>query len=860
MRKTRRRAIVLAFAAVSLAATAADTGMAGNGEPGPGAAVSGHIEHPFGTAPRPVTILNREDIRLSGMKNLADILRRSVHNSFGSDRERSGFGTAQTAFLGLNGLGSGNTLILVDGRRIPGSPFAGGSQADLNTLPLSAVERIEFLTGGAAAIHGPDAAGGAVNIVLRKSIQDAEVQGTIERPTRAGAESEHASVLWGGDLDGGRLTFGAEYFRRAAIGDRDRGWSRSTWTPGGAFADARNVSLAGNTVFVADYSDARSLGDCDPEVYTGVLSEPLGIPGATGCGFPYADISFMTGSLERTGFLLNAEHEIDALGDGTTLYFDARYTDGRTAGRFAPPVAPGLAVACNALPGSVTSSFCSGADTVIVAHRFVAHGNRDESTELNESDLVLGVRGALGGGMGYDAYLRHYRYDAAQSRGSYVSEARILDAISAGDYDLVRPFQTERDVIARTGLQLTRSLLTDYREVHASLDGSAPVSGGVGLRWDGGVEHAVEDYRDIYDYRNAFGATSGPEDALGSSGASARGERRRWTGFGEMGVSWRDDLEVSVAARLDDFDDMGSMLSRQAAASWRPFEHFALRASWERGFKAPGLNLFHSEEVAGYPACPSGETCAGGAQVEVVTAGNPALRPSETESVNLGATTGWRGLSLSADYFRTEIRNTVTILGLDEILRLERDGALPRGAGVERAGDVITRIRNPAINRADAKVEVRGIGMGARIDWDAGPADMALNARWSRILRYEEPSGDARLGGSIGGRAFPRDRLNMSLDAARGRVAARWSVHAISGFENPGRTGRLESWIGHDLLLSWRDPFGFSGAELMAGVRNLTDRDPPIDPVGGYAFAADPVLSLYPVEGRTLYMTFSHRW
>ena len=240
---------VLRHGVTALALIISATAMAGTEPAGREVAPSGHGERLLAAAPRPVMIMDREDIRLSGSKQLADLLRASVRNSFGSYRETSGHGPAQNAFLDLDGLGAGNTLILVNGRRVPGSPLAGGAGVDLNTLPLFAVERIEFLPPGAAAIHGPNALGGVVNVVLRDAVEGTEVEATAERPTRAGADTEHVSVLWGGRFDRARLTFGAEHFARAAIGDRDRAWSRALWTPGGAFADTGMSRWPGTRCF-----------------------------------------------------------------------------------------------------------------------------------------------------------------------------------------------------------------------------------------------------------------------------------------------------------------------------------------------------------------------------------------------------------------------------------------------------------------------------------------------------------------------------------------------------------------------------------------------------------------------------------
>ena len=67
-------------------------------------------------------------------------------------------------------LGNGRAAILVNGRRISDSTF------DLDTLPISAVERVEILSDTAAALHGWHAIGGAINIVLRRGFEGIEVQ------------------------------------------------------------------------------------------------------------------------------------------------------------------------------------------------------------------------------------------------------------------------------------------------------------------------------------------------------------------------------------------------------------------------------------------------------------------------------------------------------------------------------------------------------------------------------------------------------------------------------------------------------------------------------------------------------------
>ncbi len=82
----------------------------------------------------------------------------------------------------MRGLGSGATLVLLNGRRIApyGVPVAERqSFVDLNSLPLAAVERVEILRDGASAIYGADALAGVINIVLRRDFTGAEAAAAI---------------------------------------------------------------------------------------------------------------------------------------------------------------------------------------------------------------------------------------------------------------------------------------------------------------------------------------------------------------------------------------------------------------------------------------------------------------------------------------------------------------------------------------------------------------------------------------------------------------------------------------------------------------------------------------------------------
>ena len=80
----------------------------------------------------------------------------------------------------LRGLSPDHSLILVNGTRYHNSAYInsgsvrgmlgrGAVSNDLNSIPISAIERVEILRDGATALYGSDAIGGVLNIILKKS-------------------------------------------------------------------------------------------------------------------------------------------------------------------------------------------------------------------------------------------------------------------------------------------------------------------------------------------------------------------------------------------------------------------------------------------------------------------------------------------------------------------------------------------------------------------------------------------------------------------------------------------------------------------------------------------------------------------
>ena len=134
------------------------------------------------------------------------------------------------ASIAIRGIGSSNTLTLVNGRRLPPHPISQAESGvpslavNINVLPSASIQRVEILRDGASAIYGADASAGVVNVLL-----DTETDGTRFSlrgafTERGGAGERRATLAHGQLLNNGRtkFRFSVDYFHRDVLMSRDR--------------------------------------------------------------------------------------------------------------------------------------------------------------------------------------------------------------------------------------------------------------------------------------------------------------------------------------------------------------------------------------------------------------------------------------------------------------------------------------------------------------------------------------------------------------------------------------------------------------------------------------------------------------
>src|SRR4029453_14306045 len=123
----------------------------------------------------PVTMVRQDEIKLRGTVAIEELLNQLPQVRGGQSLFVSN-GATGTAEVDLRGLGPARTLVLINGRRLmPGDTTV----PDINTVPATLIQRVEVLTGGAAAVYGSDAVAGVVNFILDTRLDGLRLDGQV---------------------------------------------------------------------------------------------------------------------------------------------------------------------------------------------------------------------------------------------------------------------------------------------------------------------------------------------------------------------------------------------------------------------------------------------------------------------------------------------------------------------------------------------------------------------------------------------------------------------------------------------------------------------------------------------------------
>ncbi|NWO06658.1 MAG: TonB-dependent receptor, partial [Alteromonadaceae bacterium] len=856
----------------------------------------------------PVTVIDRVDLDASGDISVADFMRDTNFNSFGSYQSTSGSSGGGAAQVSLRGLGAGRTLILIDGRRAPTSPILGSGQ-DLNSIPMAAVERIEVMSDGASAVYGSDAIGGVVNIITRKDFDGVSVTYGVGRPTNDGGDTEEMSIVIGSSSAKSRVLLGASMNSRDVIYTRDRDYWYDPENPAGS-TYSNNFGLKNpetghsSSIGATNRLEHPDFGTAVPGLCTNDDDSDLFFMAENGnCLFNHGATSANLTSTKNTSLFGRGDYQIN---NDWNVYFSGSLNKVESFGRFAAlPSSPWPGGAIEIAPDSpnhpgnldgynpnASDPYYQGiADqTLSLYHRFDALGPRDNNVENTTTSFDGGFKGMIGD-VGLDFGARYVTSRAVNLGNNYVVAGLAQPLISDGTYNIYDPYTVYDPDTGEavegdpSGLGMTtttsRDMFSTIKELYANVNFDMFEMGAGVSSAAFGVEYREEKYQDKYDLLSASGQVSG------SSGASAGGERDVTALYGEMLFPVLDSVDIEVAGRYDDYSDYGSDFSPKVAVRWRPSDTILVRGSWGEGFRAPTLSdmtqepAFSAEYTNDEATCVAltGEPCVGGSSVQVNTysAGNVNLESENSEQIGLGVVweaTDW--INMSVDYYDIEITNSISSIGLQQaadclrgvgtvcpsgINQFSEGTTIPDselGVGVMFAGDDV----NAAIVGGQlglvnlGSVETDGMDFSVNTNFDLGFGTLTNNFQASYVNNYSANGGE----NDAGEYGYPEIRASLNNGLAVGDFTVNWNIQYTDGttYNTTNADGDplaygIPSWTIHNVQVNYATPWD---ATITFGVNNLTDRDP----ADASLFGASYDYYIYNPWGRVPYLRYTQNF
>jgi iron complex outermembrane receptor protein len=652
----------------------------------------------------PVQVLTRDDIDRSGFTSVSDVVqnltasgaalntRFNSSGNFGFPPDGGGVG-AGAATVDLRHLGAKRVLVLVDGIRwINESSASGvGASVDLNTIPLSIVDRIEVLEDGASSIYGSDAIAGVVNIITRRSIDGAKLDLNYgDYDDLKGGETYGADLGWGGSTDRAQWFIGASYFKQKQISSADYGPAREP-VPGTGLANGSSATPQGRLVF--QDPNTGTVYDITPN--TGATN-PQFDPADPGCErsddfhcfdtadrFNFAPYNLLLTPSERKSVFAQARFDFTPSFSG---HLKALYNERESANQAAPePIFIGTdagvfndfaerTLVISALNpynpfGFDLTTMGDSPNLFLLGRRPVEGGPRRYEQEVKTWYASGGLEGT------FDVATRPWNWDvnfalskskAEQTTTGSYNIRRINEALGDPAACAAIPGCVPLDLFGGAGtitpemLSFIQPIVHDESENKLSLF-SANLTGDLFEMWAGPLSFAAG-----YEYRKYEGSyTPDPITVAGEYNGVPSGATSGDYDVNELYVEFNvplmkdgwfgKSLDLSVAERYSDYSTFGGESTGKIGLRWQVADELLLRGSFAQGFRAPSIGELYGTlsrfdatlvDPCNGAASTTPESAANGVppgytqsnpQMSVVTSGNADLQPETSRSLMLGA-------------------------------------------------------------------------------------------------------------------------------------------------------------------------------------------------------------------------------
>jgi len=825
-------------------------------------------------------VIGRDQIDASGYGRVEDMLA-TVTQNVNRSNPAVGLGDEvdnlnRGAEVQLRGLGLGTTLTLVNGQR-QGASGSQGSFTDMSTIPLSAVERIEILPEGAAALYGSDAIGGVVNIILRKNLAGFE---TRVRASTAGGDGNEGTVaqLWGHTWPGGHVLLGFQFSDSAALACSARAYcAANSDFRGFGGRDLRGVGGNPGTIL-------------DPDTLAPIAAIPRGqdgtqlsasqlIPGAVNHNNVVIDNDILPKQTMRSAFL-SGSHQI---ADHWELSLDGQYSS-RTFESTFPQFAHNVLV-------PATNAFNHLGGPVLVAYDFTPDiGPVVDSGPTTTFVVSPAVTGVLSGGW-------QLRLSGAYSKtttefveaNNLNNDAALVTGLNSSDPTTALNLFGDGSRSSTAALANLRSQIASFRGQNLFTTASANVIADGPLV--NGPAGAI---------RLAVGSDFRKEHSVGlniANGTENRG-RQVTAGFFELAApimaaragSKSDRLDLSFAGRYDRYSDVGTTFNPKVGLSWRPWNFIKLRGNWGTSFRAPPFFWTNRDQLGDTaisdvidPRSPTGYSRA-------LQLFGPLkdLQPETARAWTVGvdfAPPEAQNYSLSLSYFDIDYRGKIHNPGPYAAVFLTREAEFaslitrnPTQAQIDAVctktplygGDCNQPIAAILDNRFRnlAGLDTRGVDAALDYFFDSSIGKWSLGVNGTYTLDFKQQiTSTAPVFDLVDTVGNPLQlRLVGHLSWSLKRWTAQTIVNYTGSYRDPGSVParRVDSWTTVDFNVGYRVDGGLgalANTQINLGINNALDQRPPFVNQFSFdsgAFGYDPANAS--LLGRQVSLQVVKRW
>jgi iron complex outermembrane receptor protein len=515
---------------------------------------------------------------------------------------------------------------------------------------------------------------------------------------------------------------------------------------------------------------------------------------------------------------------------------------------------------------------------LILAYRDEANGVRHQTDQADAARFVTGVRGSAAG-WDYDAGILYSQNKVKEILESgFPQYSKILPLLDSG---VINPFGPTTDPAALQAAKAAEFVGAVYNSKTSVTAVNATASrelmqlpaGAMGLALGG------EFRQEKFAYAPSIAVQTGDIAGQGGNQLPVSASRHVAGVYAEVNVPITKQVEADFAVRYDNYQRVGSTTNPKASIRWQPSEKVMFRSAVGTGFRAPSLTDLYAAQASSVTAngtrdplrCPDAKTglptdCNN--QFATITGGNPNLKPEKALSITAGILLEpVRDLSLSFDAFRVNLKDAIVGGGLSASYMLSNAANATKYAQYILRGPAdptnasglgpITAILQTNANLF--KTQMAGVDVDGKYALRLPEGRKVIfHVNGTYLDKYDVQGPDGTYTSSLDQASSAANgvQLRWKHNASATYVAGNWEATLMQNYQKSytdvpsnktQQAHEVPAYVTYDAQVSYS---GIKSLKLTAGVRNLTNRNPPYTNyspsfVGGYDISYSDVRGTY---------------